>query len=262
MVELLIRHGAKEWQEDREGKKPLDYARDKGVAADKDAIIELLDRPVIRDPAFKQAVVAVQTGDLTSLQVLLSKHRSLSHDRSIEPDCYPASYFSNPKLLWFVANNPTLIQTMPANIIAITEAIIDAGVEQIDLDYTLGLVMTSRPAREQNLQRPLMELLLDRGARVKPEDLFSTLGHGEREAVLALLESGMPITAPMAAGLGARSTSPACSQPPMRRRSTPPCRWRSSIAKWKRPGHASRPAPTSTRFCSSTVIRCRSTRPP
>lgn len=202
MVELLIRHGAKEWQQDHQGKKPVDYARGNGVSADKGAIIELLDRPVIRDPLFKQAVIALQTGDLAGLQRLLADHPHLTRDRAREPDCYGADYFRDPKLLWFVANNPALVEIMPVSSVAIAEAIIDARVEQSDLDYTLGLVMTSGPAREQKFQRPLMKLLLDRGAEVKSDDLFSTLGHCERDAVVALLESGLPLTAPVAAGLG------------------------------------------------------------
>jgi ankyrin repeat protein len=201
MVELLISRGAKEWQQDDHGKKPIEYARD-GVAADKDQIVALLDRPVIRDPAFKAAVAAIQAGDLSSLRRLLVAHPNLVHDRAIEPDCYPPSYFSNPKLLWFVADNPNLIEKMPVNTIDITAAIIDAGAEKEDLDYTLGLVMTSRPAREQHLQRPLINLLVSRGATVTTDAILSTLGHGEIDAVHALLDAGLPLTTPIAAGIG------------------------------------------------------------
>ncbi len=57
LVELLIRSGALEWQPDAKGRPPLDAAR-RGKAADKAAIIELLARPVIRDPSFRAAVTA------------------------------------------------------------------------------------------------------------------------------------------------------------------------------------------------------------
>ena len=202
MVELLIRSGAKEWMEDQHGKKAIDYAREFGDAPDKEQIIALLDRPVIRDPLFKRAVQAIQAGDLATLQKMLAEHPHLVHDRAVEPDCYGQDYFRDPKLLWFVADNPNLVATMPANSAAITAAIIAAGAEPADLDYTLGLVMTSRPAREQKLQRPLMKVLLERGATAQPRDLYGTLGHGERDAVAALLESGMPLTVPVAAGMG------------------------------------------------------------
>ena len=202
MVELLIRHNAKTWLTDKDGKLPIDYART-GVAPDKDAIVHLLDRPVIDDPHFRAAVNAIHAGDLATLKQLLIDHPNLSRDRAIEPDCYLSTdYFGSPKLLWFVANNPTLMKTMPRNIVALAEAIIDAGVEQSDLDYTLGLVMTSSPAVEQGMLRPLMELLLQRGATATAEGTHGTLGHAMLEPVQILLDRGVPMTAPIAAAMG------------------------------------------------------------
>src|SRR6266536_937601 len=57
LVEQLIREGALEWQPDGDGRRPLDAAR-QGHAAEREAIIELLDRPVLRDPQFGAAVAA------------------------------------------------------------------------------------------------------------------------------------------------------------------------------------------------------------
>lgn len=199
MVELLLRHGAKEWQGDKNGKTALDYARQDN-AIDKQQIIELLDRPVIRDPAFKSAVAAIQSGNLAELLSILREHPNLVHDRAVEPDCYPPSYFSDPRLLWFVANNPILIKKMPANIVQIAEAIIDAGASVDDLNYTLELVMTGSSPRQQGHQLPLMKVLLDHGAQ--SGDLMSVLGHGELDPVRFLLERGMAPTAPVAAALG------------------------------------------------------------
>jgi peptide-methionine (S)-S-oxide reductase len=199
MVELLIRHGAREWQGDKNGKRAIDYARD-GVAADKPAIVELLDRPVIRDPNFKAAVAAIHSGNLVELKSILARHPSLVHDRAVEPDCYPPSYFRHPRLIWFVANNPTLVPQMPGNIVEIAETIINVGAEKADLDYTLELVMTSSPAKRQGLQIPLMKVLMDHGA--EPGDLMAVLAHWELEPVAFLLERGHPVTAPIAAALG------------------------------------------------------------
>lgn len=201
MVELLVRSGAKEWQLDRAGKRPIDHAR-QGNAPDKDRIIELLDRPVIRDPNFRAAVNAIHAGDLPTLRRLLAEHPNLVHDRAVEPDIYPNDYFRHPKLLWFVANNPILVKTLPANIIEIADAIIDAGAEPDDVNYTLELAMTGSNARKQNLQRPLMSLLLHRGATASRQAIRSTLGHGERDAIAALLDAGQPMTAEIAAGMG------------------------------------------------------------
>jgi peptide-methionine (S)-S-oxide reductase len=202
MVELLIRHNAKTWQADKEGKLPIDYART-GVAADRDAIVHLLDRPVIDEPNFRAAVNAIHAGDLTALTQLLADHPNLSRDRAVEPACYLSTdYFGSPKLLWFVAINPTLIKTMPSNIVDLAKAIIDAGVEQHDLDYTLGLVMTSDPAKDQQLQTPLMELLLARGATVTDDAVNGTLAHAIVEPVQVLLKRGYLMTAPVASALG------------------------------------------------------------
>lgn len=200
-VELLIRHGAREWITDNAGRLPRDHAAKNG-GSEKPAIVNLLTRPCIHDPHFKAAVAAIHAGDLATLQQLLADHPNLSRDSAEEPDCYPPGYFSNPKLLWFVANNPTLVPNLPANIVELTHAIIDAGVEQADLNYTLGLVMTSDPAVRQNLQRPLMEALLRRGAIATHHDIIMTLGHSQTGPIRVLLEHGQPITAPMAAGLG------------------------------------------------------------
>ncbi|HEV7299041.1 MAG TPA: ankyrin repeat domain-containing protein [Tepidisphaeraceae bacterium] len=202
MVELLLRHNAKEWLRDKNGKSPINYARDGGVAADREQIIELLDRPVIRDPHFKSAVQAVHAGDLATLKRLLSDHPNLASDAAEEPECYQPGYFKDPKLLWFVANNPTLMAVMPANIVDCAAAIIDAGAKRADLDYTLELVMTSDPARDQGLQQPLMALLLSRGAQVTPHAIHITLGHALREPVQAMVNQGLPMTASIAAGLG------------------------------------------------------------
>lgn len=198
---MLIRHGAKEWQEDAAGRKALDAAR-AGDAPDRDAIAGLLDRPVIRDPLFRAAVAAIHAGDLAGLRTLLAAHPGLVHARAREPDCYPQDYFRDPKLLWFVADNPNLIPVMPANSVELATAVIAAGAETADLSYTLMLVLTSLPARQQGLQRPLMAVLLRHGATVDDDAILKILGHGERDAIAGLREHGVPVTAPMAAGMG------------------------------------------------------------
>ena len=201
MVELLLRHGAREWLGDKAGKLPRDYAT-QGMAADKDAIIDLLTRPVIRDPNFRAAVAAVQAGDVAALRRLLAEYPNLARDAAVEPACYPPGYFGSPKLLWFVANNPTLVKTMPANMADVAAVILDAGADAADASYTLGLVMTSDSAKSHNLIGPLMTLLLRHGAKPTNDVVLGALGHGQREAVEMLLAAGAPMTAAIAAGLG------------------------------------------------------------
>jgi len=205
LVERLIVAGALEWVPDRDGRSAVEAAR-AGAASDRDAIIELLDRPVIRDPAFRAAVAAIHAGDAAELSRLLDRHPNLLHDRAVEPECYRQAgrpqYFLDPKLLWFVADNPTLVTPMPAGMIGCASEIVRRGASQADPDYTLELVMTSGPAAEAGLTAPLMAVLLEAGARSTPRAVEMTLAHMLTEPVEALLAAGEPMTAPIAAGLG------------------------------------------------------------
>jgi peptide-methionine (S)-S-oxide reductase len=201
LIELLIRGGALSWQTDRRGKTALDYAR-AGSAPDRDAIIELLDRPVMRDPNFRAAVRAIHTGDVDGLRRLLDQRPDLLRMRALEPDCYPRDYFRDPKLFWFIANNPTLMQQMPANIVAITQAMLERGVEQADLDYTLELVISNNDEIMHGHQAEVLATLLAAGAKATPWAIVVALAHWQLAPVRALLEHGLAMTAPIAAALG------------------------------------------------------------
>ncbi|MCX7366427.1 MAG: hypothetical protein NTV97_32060 [Alphaproteobacteria bacterium] len=205
IVERLIAEGAIEWQPDRKGRTPLDVARE-GDATDKEAIVELLDRPVIRDASFKAAVSAIHRGDVAGLAHMLDAQPRLLGERIVEPECYRQAnrpqYFRDPGLFWFIANNPTLMKTMPTNMVEVASTMIERGVDKAALDYALELVMTSAPAREQGLQLPLLELLLASGATVTERSIDMTLGHRELAPILALLEGDLPMSAPIAAALG------------------------------------------------------------
>jgi Ankyrin repeats (3 copies) len=257
LVELLIRHGALSWQPDRRGKTALDYAR-KGSAPDREHIVALLDRPVIRDPRFREAVKAIHGGDVESLCRLLDHHPALLHERAIEPDCYPQDYFRDPKLFWFIANNPKLMRKVPANIVDIGRAMIVRGVEKADLDCTLELVMSSGSL--EGRQAGLITLLIEAGANATPQAIRVALAHWELEPILMLLARGMAMTAPMAAALGRTEAlvSLLAKAPPRsaRRRSA----WRSSTGRSKLHACASTPAPIPIARCRCTRTPCRCTR--
>jgi ankyrin repeat protein len=199
LVELLIRHGALHWMRDRRGRLALDYARN-GSAGDRARIVELLDRPVIRDQRLREAVGLIHTGNVDALSRLLDQHPGLLHQRAIEPDCYPNDYFRDPKLFWFIANNPTLMRPVPANMVAIGQAMIARGVEQADLDYTLELVM-SNGAKDVSL----LSMLIDAGAHATPQAIVVALAHWCLEPVETLLKRGLAMTALIAAALDRRS---------------------------------------------------------
>jgi ankyrin repeat protein len=200
LVELLIRSGGMTWQTDRKGRAALEHAR-AGKARDRATIIELLARPVIRDPLFRAAVKAIHGGDETALNKLLDTHPHLLTVRAIEPDCYPRDYFRDPRLFWFIANNPTLMKKVPDNIGAIAQSMIARGIAQEDLDYTIELVMSAGAALGDKLVE-LTAVLLDGGARVTPQGILVTLAHWVLEPVRLLLARGAPMTPAIAASFG------------------------------------------------------------
>lgn len=205
LVELLIQSGAMEWQQDRWGRTPEAVAK-RGSASDKPSIVTLLARPAVRSPIFRKAIAAIQNGDVAELARLLDREPRLLLDRIEEPECYQSlerdQYFLNPKLFWFVANNPRLTERMPGNMVEVAREMIRRGVEKDDLDYTLGLVATSASAREHGLQVPLVHELLAAGAHASVSAIESMLGHGEVDPVQALVDSGYPLSLSISAALG------------------------------------------------------------
>ena len=206
LVEALIEGGALEWQTDRKGRTPLDIAR-AGRARERSAIVALLDRNAIADPSFRAAVAAIHAGDVAALATLLDAEPRLLRERIAGPDVYRRAprrgYFTDPKLFWYIANNPALVERMPPNMADVAQAMIDRGVEQADLDYALELTMSSSIAREQGHQLPLVRVLLAAGARASRDAIVTAAGHRELDALRALLAGGQPMSAPLAAALGA-----------------------------------------------------------
>ena len=107
-------------------------------------IVALLDRPVIRDPRFRAAVKAIHAGNVAVVMpAARSPIRNSCASARSSPIAIRKDYFRDPKLFWFIANNPKLMRKVPANIADIGRAMIERGVEKADLDYTLELVMSS-----------------------------------------------------------------------------------------------------------------------
>lgn len=206
LVEALIEGGALEWQPDRAGRLALDVARH-GRARERAAIVALLDRSVIADPSFRAAVAAIHAGDVARLVTLLDAEPRLLRERIVEPDAYRKAqrpdYFRDPKLFWFIANNPIRVERLPTNIVDVARAMIERGVDQADLDYALGLTMSGSAVREQGHQLPLMRALLGAGARPTRDAVLAAAAYHELEALRALVDAGQPMTAPIAGALGA-----------------------------------------------------------
>ena len=206
VVEALIEGGAFDWQPDRKGRTALDVAR-LSRARDRAAIVALLDRSAIEDPSFRAAVDAIHAGDPAALARRLDADPRLLRERIVGPEAYRLAprpgYFTDPKLFWFVANNPTQMERMPPTMADVTQVMIDRGVDQADLDYTLELTVSSAAAREQGQQLPLMRVLLAAGAKPGRDAIVTAAGYRELDALRALIAGGVPLTAPIAAALGA-----------------------------------------------------------
>ena len=154
-----------------------------------------MDNSEIKDPLFRLAVEAIDSGDDTILRQILEKHPQLVSKRLDTPD---EGYFKHPYLLWFVADNPIRHEKLPANICDVTRLIIrsvqknaaDSFKEQID--YTLGLVATGRIPRESGVQLEWIDLLIDSGAT--PGNGVGALAHGNVDAARHLIERGGNLT--------------------------------------------------------------------
>ncbi|MBD5606857.1 MAG: ankyrin repeat domain-containing protein, partial [Candidatus Eremiobacteraeota bacterium] len=171
-----------------------------------DAIVALLDRDAIADPAFGAAVAAIHGGDVRELERLLDSEPRLLRERNAGPDVYRRAtrpdYFRDPKLVWYVANNPETTARMAPNVVEIAGVMLARGIDRDDLETTLGLVASSSSAREQGHQRALIRVLLDAGARATRETILVAAAHGELDALRAFLDFGSAMDAPIAAAFG------------------------------------------------------------
>ena len=132
-------------------------------------------------PPFREAVAAIDAGDVAALERLLAEHPRLATERLRMP--WPeleqqvggalGGFFKEPYLLWFVAEDPVRNGTLPANIADVARTIVDAvrrsgsDTLQEQLDYALSLVAWSWIAQRSGVQRALIDVLLDAGGSPK-----------------------------------------------------------------------------------------------
>jgi ankyrin repeat protein len=157
----------------------------------------------ITNPLFHEAVEAIDSGNITALQQLLETNPGLVTRRLDVPT---EGYFAHPYLLWFVADNPIRHEKLPPNIVEVTRTIIQALQKnphlsyQHQVDYTLGLVCTGRIPKECAVQVPLMELLINEGAKVKGS-VLGPIGQHNFDAAKYLLNKGSDYNLGTAVGL-------------------------------------------------------------
>ena len=162
--------------------------------------------PTITDPDFARAVALIDAGDTNELARLVDAHPRLLSEPVPLSNAQWGAYFANPRLIWFVAENPIRNGRLPANIADVTQTLIDAARRHgeacltAQLDYTLALTASGRIARESGQQAPLIATLVQAGAN--PDGAVRTAAaHGERAACRALIAAGAKPSLHLAAAL-------------------------------------------------------------
>lgn len=153
------------------------------------------------DPLIRQAVAAIDTGDIIILEALLAENPWLVTERLLNGE---EGYFKDPYLLWYIAGNPVRQLKLADNIAEVAKLIIQAiplSDLQEQIGYTLALVCSGRIPRESGMQLALIDLLVAAGA--DPESGFGPAAiHQEVEALEHLIKKGAKTTLPAAIGTG------------------------------------------------------------
>jgi hypothetical protein len=152
----------------------------------------------IEDAVFRRAVDLIDAGDAAGLRTYLKQHPGLQRRHVVFEG---GNYFRNPSLLEFIAENPVRHGRLATNIVDVASVIVDAGVDEAALNETLMLVATGSIPRECQVQEPLINLLVDRGADPNCA-LRASVVLGELESAHVLMRQGARIDLPVAAGLG------------------------------------------------------------
>lgn len=156
---------------------------------------------------FREAVQALDGGDIEYLETLLDEHRWLVSYKCYTGEPYEDGYFSGATLLNHIAGNPWRCP-IPSNIVDITRLLLSRGArdEPPRPKYTIGLLLTSRQASEAGVALPLIDLLTAaHGTSLDLTDkdiLNGPLLNGAPATALALIERGAKMDIRHAAALG------------------------------------------------------------
>jgi hypothetical protein len=160
-----------------------------------------------QDARFREAIAALDSGDLPRLRECLNAYPELPCERLDSPGPWLRdrigsaleSFFARPYLLWFVAEDPVRSGRLPPNVAEFASAIVEAAgqcagrVLDEQLSYAVSLVAWSGVASETGCQVPLLGVLADAGANLAgaPEN---ALVNGHFDAARYLVDRGAPLS--------------------------------------------------------------------
>src|SRR4051812_41537368 len=137
-----------------------------------------MDDSEILDLLFREAVSAIDAGDVPALERLLAENPRLVRDRLDAPGAWLRDqvgdaldgFFKDPYLLWFVTEDAVRTGQLPPNVADITRVILRAAEREgsvvlpEQLESTIHFAVCSPVGREDGSQLRLIDALIDGGA--------------------------------------------------------------------------------------------------
>ena len=116
---------------------------------------------------FRNAVKALDSGDIHTLSSLLNQRPCLIKYRCRIGEWYEQGYFAGATLLNHIAGNPIRCP-IPPNVLEIARLLLSKGArdEQPNPRFTIGLLLTSRQASEAKVAMPLIDLIVEASSLV------------------------------------------------------------------------------------------------